>query len=183
MKRCDSCTLCCEVVPVAEIGLAAFTRCPKLHSLPEAKIGCSIYPTRPRGCAIWNCQWLAEDSWPDELRPDRCGVVVDIMPDLILVHGVETPAMQMWVAPGHELAFQHHPILSLVMSIAAQGMAIIWRYRGEDGAQTARIFIRDPETGKLGISPENPPDKNFANNMSTKDRFRRAIQLTEGKLG
>lgn len=182
MKSCGSCTLCCELVPVEEIGLPAFTRCPKLHSLPEMKVGCSIYSTRPRSCKAWNCQWLVEEDWPDDLRPDRCGVVVDILPDLIRVNGIELAAWQMWAAPGFEMAFQHQPVLSVVMALADQKIAVIWRWKGADGKQTGRVLMADPKTGELGYSAETPPDQYFSQKVPTGERMRRAMRLSQDRF-
>jgi len=42
--------------------------------------GCRIYENRPQTCRGWSCQWLARpDRYPEEeLRPDRCGFLLDI---------------------------------------------------------------------------------------------------------
>jgi hypothetical protein len=174
-KLCGGCTACCSTVPVEEISLPAFTRCPKLRPVGFAAPGCSIYPDRPRGCKVWNCQWLAEDDWPEELRPDRCGVVVDILPDIIIVNGREMPALQMWAAPHHELAFDTQPVLGAVLAVIESGYAVIWRWRGKDGQQTARALLRDPQTGEIVASAETPPDKKFSAKVPVKERLRRAM--------
>ncbi|KAB1072908.1 hypothetical protein F6X53_27715 [Methylobacterium soli] len=36
---------------------------------------CGIYHERPETCARWYCLWRRIDALPDELRPDRSGVV------------------------------------------------------------------------------------------------------------
>ena len=177
-KTCGSCTLCCQLVPVEEIGLPAFTRCPKLRSVVYATPGCSIYPDRPRSCKAWNCQWLVED-WPDDLRPDRCGVVVDIIPELIWVNGKEMPAIQMWAASGAEMSFMDDPIAAVVRAAVEQDHAVIWRWRGEDGKQTGRAILRDPQTGQLVATAETPPSQAFSRAVPMRDRVRRAITLEE----
>jgi hypothetical protein len=177
-KTCGTCTACCSTVPVEEIGLPAFTRCPKLRSVVFAAPGCSIYPDRPNSCETWSCHWL-KDDWPDDLRPDRCGVVVDIIPDLIRVNGTEMPALQIWALPGYEMAFTEQPVMAIVLAITAQGHAVIWRWRGADGQQTGRALFNDPKTGKLVATSETPPDKAFSKAMPIRERLKKAMALSD----
>jgi hypothetical protein len=128
-KSCGTCTACCATVPVKEIGLKAFTRCPHLRALPEMP-GCSIYPRRPHSCRVWICGWLGAD-WPDDCRPDRCGVVVDPMQDLVWLDGKELPVVRLWVLPGREAAFHDDPVRALVLAIIDTGMGVIWDHGSE----------------------------------------------------
>lgn len=75
---CGPCQLCCTVMRVESIDKPAFQPCSKLCSK-----GCSIYDSRPRQCAEFQCIWLGSQAaeiiaLPRELRPDRCGVVLDM---------------------------------------------------------------------------------------------------------
>jgi hypothetical protein len=38
-------------------------------------IGCGIYERRPPVCRRFACAWLSAENLPEELRPDRCGVL------------------------------------------------------------------------------------------------------------
>jgi hypothetical protein len=154
--KCDECKACCGVVPVSEIGLLAFQPCPHL-----CDHGCGIYANRPMGCKTWNCQWLAEPQWEDKYRPDRCGVIVDIVPDTCGVRNDETgevielPAAQFWVLPGHEDDWQDPNSLAnnLILSFASKGLAVLWRYRdpGPIGQGARGFWIGDGEKlGELG---------------------------------
>src|SRR4051812_37019979 len=107
-RSCGSCSACCSTVPVREIGLRSYTRCPNLRGFPEARSGCRIYETRPFSCRSWSCAWLAGDM-DDELRPDRIGVVIDPIPDTIAANGITVPAAQFWVLPGFEDAWKDQP--------------------------------------------------------------------------
>ena len=39
--------------------------------------GLGIYEKRPPSCRGWRCGWLENEDWEDDLRPDRCGFIVD----------------------------------------------------------------------------------------------------------
>jgi hypothetical protein len=139
-RACGTCTRCCELVPVKELHKAAFTPCQ--HDLGAFGIrpGCSIYPNRPPGCRTWRCLWLKDDTWSDELRPDRCGIVVDENIDLVRIGGVESPCAQVWVSPGHEDDFHHgEDAQSIVFSLIEKGLAVLWRMRDD----TAICLYRD----------------------------------------
>ena len=120
-KICGGCTACCSTLAVRELGLPNWTRCPHVRTPPDAFTGCSIYATRPNSCRAWICGWRAAD-WADDCRPDRCGVIVDPMPDLVWVNGEELPVARLWVLPGHEEAYRRDPVQALAFfELAAQG--------------------------------------------------------------
>lgn len=74
MNACGDCHACCVLLPIAVLGKPAGRACRKL-----APDGCAIYTGRPSPCRSFQCGWLAE-AWPDDLRPDRCGVMVTHSP-------------------------------------------------------------------------------------------------------
>jgi hypothetical protein len=69
-RVCGDCTLCCRFYGVAEIGKPEGEWCQ--HCTPG---GCGIHATRPQPCRNFECFWLMDPDFPEELRPDRCGVV------------------------------------------------------------------------------------------------------------
>lgn len=69
-RVCGACTLCCQFYGVAEIDKPAGVWC--RHCGPA---GCGIHPTRPQACRNFECFWLMDPAFPEDLRPDRCGVV------------------------------------------------------------------------------------------------------------
>ena len=149
MKTCNGCGACCSVMPVKEIGLAEYTWCKHLGGAHEkGGVGCRIYETRPYSCRAWSCEWLKSD-WPTEMRPDRFGVIVDENRDLIRVNGQEMPAAQLWALPGHEDDFKRDEVNGLICTIIEdQGLAVVWHMKGG----VARVFLRDPKTGQIGMS-------------------------------
>jgi hypothetical protein len=70
------CTLCCRLMDVDELDKPADKWCEHC----QVGTGCRIYEDRPKTCRGWSCQWLARpDRYPEEeLRPDRCGFLLDI---------------------------------------------------------------------------------------------------------
>lgn len=71
-RTCGSCTLCCKLVAVPETGKPVGSWCPSC----VAGAGCGIHAVRPRSCRNFECFWLMDEGFPEDLRPDRAGVVV-----------------------------------------------------------------------------------------------------------
>ncbi len=42
---------------------------------------CGIYRDRPQACAKWYCLWRKIEALPDELRPDRSGILLSLETD------------------------------------------------------------------------------------------------------
>jgi hypothetical protein len=66
-RACGTCTLCCKVVSVAEVGKAAGEWC--RHCLPGR--GCGIHPTRPYVCRGAYCEWMISKGLGPEWKPER----------------------------------------------------------------------------------------------------------------
>ena len=77
--RCGACTLCCTVMRVAMIPpKPEYETCRHCTSA-----GCAIYDERPEVCSGFQCLWLASQqiaryALPAAMRPDRCGVAIDL---------------------------------------------------------------------------------------------------------
>lgn len=183
---CGGCTMCCHIIPVAELGLKAFTRCPHERGFPHAQPGCSIYDHRPSSCRVWSCQYALE-GWEDDLRPDRCGVVVDPQPDMMRLRDNATgevrvqAAVQMWAAPGYEDAFHRQPVLAAVLAAVDQYGYVLWRTRGEDGEQRAMSLFR--HEGELVHTAPAAIHAGFTASMSEGERMLRAAELIERRKG
>ena len=72
-RACGTCSHCCTVLRVDELGKAAGRDC--VHQRGER--GCGIHATRPTICRAYRCLWLQGGLEEDE-RPDRTGGVVDL---------------------------------------------------------------------------------------------------------
>jgi hypothetical protein len=73
------CTLCCTTQEVVEL----FPPKPGGEPCPHAcaGTGCRIYADRPGECRGFACEWILDPAIPDDLKPDRCGFVVQITPN------------------------------------------------------------------------------------------------------
>lgn len=76
-RPCGGCTACCKVAAVPEIGKPAGKWCE--HCAIGS--GCKIYAKRPQACRDFYCLWKVMPDFPEELRPDRCGVVWQMTED------------------------------------------------------------------------------------------------------
>lgn len=170
-KSCGSCTACCEIVPVEELKLAAFKRCP--HMVWHR--GCSIYNIRPHSCRLWSCGWLIGDL-PDKYRPDKIGIICDPVPDLIRINDEEHVAAQFWVLPGHENDWKRSAAAQrLIIARLNTGMCVLWRTRDpKTGDQIAMVLGKSPD-GSYWYSEHGSGVK--FDNSSNVDRLLRAQHL------
>jgi hypothetical protein len=98
-KECGDCQLCCELVPVEEIGKKAGHKC----GFQEEGVGCSIYINRPISCRFWDCGWLVMDEAKGLKRPDQSHYVIHPESDTVTMDndGVRHTlvVMVIWIDP------------------------------------------------------------------------------------
>lgn len=116
-RECGDCVACCKfpAIDVPELRKPADVLCP--HNTGR---GCSIYEQRPQPCRTWHCLWRRIAAMPDEARPDRVGVVFEIVSDekpslpferlYVLARGLEGPD-----------AFDHPLVGAIIDMFARQG--------------------------------------------------------------
>lgn len=79
VNHCQSCSLCCKLLGVASLEKRPGIWC----KFCTPGKGCRIHEQAdfPTDCANYVCLWLQGrqegNPLPDELRPDRCKVVID----------------------------------------------------------------------------------------------------------
>jgi Fe-S-cluster containining protein len=66
-RECGTCTLCCKVAAVEEVGKPNGAWCQ--HCLKGQR--CTIYPSRPQSCRSFYCQWMLEKGLGPEWKPER----------------------------------------------------------------------------------------------------------------
>lgn len=124
-RKCGDCTLCCRLMPTAEIGKPANVRCQH-----QCLKGCRIYANRPASCSLWSCRWLVEDDTGDQPRPDRSHIVIDMLPDVIRAVDNETGkeramgCVVAWIDPNFPDAWQH---AAFQRYVARQTMPVLLR--------------------------------------------------------
>jgi hypothetical protein len=136
-RRCGGCTLCCKLLPVAEIDKPAGQRC-KHQS--HAK-GCAVYQKSafPYSCAMWNCRWLANLDTADLRRPDRSHYVLDVMPDYVTLRNNQTgedtkvEIVQVWVDPDFPDAHRDPALRAYLARRGEEGVAALIRYDSSRG--------------------------------------------------
>ena len=179
MRTCGPCTACCTVIPVEQIGKPAASRCTHEMRLPELKIGCRIYATRPASCRTWSCVWHDNLSFPDALRPSICGVIFDPAPDLVRLNGKETAVAQAWILPGFEEAWKYNAnVGGAIRAIVDAGLPVLLRYPpavpgGPGRSQTA---VKGPD-GRLALTRVFEENEAFARGEPTAQRLARAARL------
>lgn len=113
--RCGACTLCCTVMRVAmEPPKPEYEACRHCTGA-----GCAIYEARPEPCRGFQCLWLASQmaqhlSMPAALRPDRCGVAID-------VNAVGTVMAHC----AHPASWRREPIRSWLLGYAARTSMVL----------------------------------------------------------
>lgn len=138
-RSCGSCTMCCKVMSIDELGKPQGVWCS--HCRPGR--GCDIYGSHPPTCQGFMCGWLSNPDFPEEARPDRSKVVLEIDSG-----GNRIIAR---CDPGHPFAWQRQPIY---------GQLKIWAKRGWDSGQTVvamtnrRLWLITPDAdvdaGEIG---------------------------------
>lgn len=134
-RTCGTCTLCCRLLPIDDIGKAAGKRC--VHSRHHK--GCSIYKDRPLSCRTWGCSWLVDPEATGLSRPDKAHYVVDMIPDSVVLTDTDTGVktqlgvVQVWVDPAFPDAYLAPELREYMLMMATKyGAATIIRYNSRD---------------------------------------------------
>ena len=74
MRPCGDCTACCTWLKGTAYGYE-FGGGKSCKFLCET--GCTVYKARPKVCEGHFCGW-AQELLPEEMRPDKCGVLATV---------------------------------------------------------------------------------------------------------
>jgi hypothetical protein len=137
--NCGSCTACCRVYSIKELGKPAGTWC---QHCAVGK-GCKVYAERPKPCVEFTCAWLhsqtaegktisGETAGPmlPQMRPDRCKVVFSWMTDDL---------MSALVMPGYPDAWRKGAAREVIEVAVAQGVRVL---AGLPGSKTRTLIDR-----------------------------------------
>jgi len=74
-RDCGGCTVCCVAPSIVTEGLV---KAPGVACSNCTGSGCAIYERRPTLCRDYLCAWKRIAWIPEEMRPDRSGLLIDI---------------------------------------------------------------------------------------------------------
>jgi hypothetical protein len=82
------------------------------------KKSCAIFgrPDRQKVCGPYKCVWLAEDTLPESLRPDRCKVVLE---------AVDNRNFLAFVDPEYPNAWREGEVADIITSKLQTGHAVV----------------------------------------------------------
>jgi hypothetical protein len=86
-RECGSCTLCCKVYALPELGKPPGVWCK--HCAPGK--GCAIHEAPPDQCRQFFCLWMTDGTMPAEWKPDRARFVLSIYPTNGFIYGQVDP--------------------------------------------------------------------------------------------
>ncbi len=164
-SKCGTCTLCCKLLPVAEIDKGANTVCFYQRYFK----GCSIYHERPSSCRTWSCLWLTDRSFSHFKRPDISHYVLDPSPDYVTVidsgtqRSVKVSVLQIWVDPKYPDAHRDPKLRDYLESVKMIGLV---RYNSIDALNLIPPSMNDNKNWVelVGVCED-------ANQHTTKDVF------------
>ncbi len=70
---CDGCTMCCKLLPIADMDSPSGVYCKECN----ITVGCKIYNKRPEDCKMFNCAYKQVEIINTDLNPDKCGVIFE----------------------------------------------------------------------------------------------------------
>jgi hypothetical protein len=141
-RECGSCTVCCKALRInlPELKKLAGVLCE--HCMQN--VGCKIYETRPPVCAGWYCGWRRMPYLGDDWRPDRCGVLIDIVggegggipagyPQVALKFDiVDSPRVLSW-----------DPLMGFIRSEIERGRPVFLGIPTPVGYERRKVFLND----------------------------------------
>jgi hypothetical protein len=75
-RECGSCTACCFELSIDD---PALVKAPRELCSHCTQGGCAIYEARPQDCRDWFCAWRRLADLPDDLNPERCGLLATLV--------------------------------------------------------------------------------------------------------
>ena len=141
-RECGTCTVCCKVlkINVPELKKLAAVLCEHCTE----NVGCRIYETRPPVCAGWYCGWRRMRYLGDDWRPDRCGVLIDIVGG----EGGEIPGAFPQVALKFDIVdsprvLAWDPLIGFIGSEIQRGRPVFLGIPTPVGYERRKVFLND----------------------------------------
>ena len=109
-RHCGSCSLCCKVMPVQELGKPAGQWC--VHAVPGS--GCAVHAARPATCRSFFCAWRLDPNLGPEWKPEASRFVLSADP--------ARRALMVTVDPGMPLAWKRAPYYARLKQFSEQAL-------------------------------------------------------------
>lgn len=139
-RECGGCTVCCTVLPIQSDGLQkqSGTACPHC----DEGAGCTIYDRRPRACRAFLCGWRELAFIPEELRPDRCGILIVADPNDVPAGYRKMPGVK-FVVTGGRNALAYEPFLECLAGLIEGRAPTFLAVPGPPGRFFAKAFLNE----------------------------------------
>ena len=137
-RSCGSCTLCCKLFPVPELGKPSGQWC---QHIAQGR-GCGIHETRPPVCRAFWCQWIENPDLGTEWKPEIAKFVLSIYPG--------SNSLAVTVDPANPANWRKEPYISGLRRFAAAALAQgdqVIVFRGDIG--TAVLPQGEAELGRI----------------------------------
>lgn len=100
MNNCGECTACCTSFKIDWLNKPANTPCVHCDG------GCTIHDTKDYECTGFNCSYLQSNVDNINLRPDKCGVIFEMLDEKTFLGTIVEGATISNLAKGQIANFQ-----------------------------------------------------------------------------
>ena len=133
-RSCGECTACCTELTIAEPELKKHAGVTCEHCTTGK--GCAIYDERPSVCRTWHCLWRLNPNMDDSWRPDKKGLIGNIMDAPAGFNG----AVKFDVIGASRVLIERSTV-SLISGAVAAGMAVYIGAPGRIGMAGGKSLI------------------------------------------
>ena len=134
-RECGACTVCCTAKPISSGGMV---KPPGITCEHCTTHGCGIYETRYDICIGYLCGWKWAPFIPEEMRPDKSGLLFDI---------IQEPAKDGYVGEVIILAFKDPEDFArgrgpdIISYLIDQNVAVYLSRPGPPGMLNAKVQV------------------------------------------
>ncbi|MGL6043519.1 MAG: YkgJ family cysteine cluster protein [Sandaracinobacteroides sp.] len=135
-RTCGTCTACCVFLQIESGGIEKPAGVACRH-LTECS-GCAIYADRPQVCRSYNCLWRSVDALPEDWRPDRSGILMQLDD---LPAGPDDPFSVLVILIGPPELMLNERFAALAGGFIESGTALHLTYLAEPGRPSLRLLL------------------------------------------
>jgi hypothetical protein len=142
-RECGDCTVCCVSLRIENDQLQKLAGSPCVHLCDTG--GCSIYDVRPDVCRSWYCGWRILPGLPDELRPDRSGL-------LFRIDNLGDSRIILEALRDYEAVLAKPPVIDFVRQLMSSGVTVLISVPTKPGHENTLVELTseamsDPAVG------------------------------------